>query len=159
MYQNPHLRHPTTTFAVCQLSTKNTATNAIKFFTLYFLTKILTKNRTKWIFTNCPGWCIIEFPSKVRGPRPALFISCTICSFSAKYQSNDISAQGKTPVVLSLCRKLSPHSQSNKIKCKQSLKTMEIHVIVWYNIMSYFRTIALSYKMSRSIYRKLEKTY
>lgn len=70
-------------------STKNSTTNRLKFSHLYFLTKFLAKNRTKWIFTNCGKWCIIKSRVKSRSAS-ALYLSCTACVFSAKYQANDI---------------------------------------------------------------------
>ncbi len=45
-------------------STKTTTTNCLKFLHLYFSPKITTKNRTKWIFTNRRGGCIMIIPSK-----------------------------------------------------------------------------------------------
>ena len=41
---------------------KTTTTNRVKIYHPIFCTKILTKNRAKWIFTNLRKRCIIKFP-------------------------------------------------------------------------------------------------
>ena len=82
-------------------ATKITTTNRAKIYHPIFCTKILAKNRAKWIFTNLRQRCIIEFP--IRQPIRVGTYPCTACWFLAKYQSNDIRTHLKPPVVLFLC--------------------------------------------------------
>ena len=44
-----------------------------KIYALYFCTNFFAKNRTKWIFTKFPQWCIIKIPNKEADPRQHLF--------------------------------------------------------------------------------------
>ena len=114
-----------TTFSSCSKFTKNTTTIRRIFSYVSFLTKKLAKNRTKWIFTNWRKGCIIKSRVKSRSAS-VLYLSCTTCVFSAKYQSNDIEAQWKKHVVLFFLK------FSKKQKFFQ--KTIDKSFSLWYNV-------------------------
>ena len=112
-------------FDLCSKYTKSTTTKRHKFSHLYFLTKFLTKNRTKWIFTNREIGCIMKSRVKSRSAS-ALYLSCTACVFSAKYQSNDIPAHWKDM----LCFSFFNFSK----KRKKFQKTIDKTFSLWYNV-------------------------
>ena len=109
-------------------STKNSTTNRRIFSLLYFLTKFLTKNRTKWIFTNAGKRCIIKSRVKSRSAS-ALYLSCTACVFSAKYQANDIRAQWKDM----LCFSFDSVDKLFTKKRKIFQKPIDKSFFLWYN--------------------------